>query len=339
MLEQLNHGRPTGTRSATIPAAVTGCAGYATLGVLLGCISSPAWADKGVILSSNTWKVDVRAVEPAASPAISIAGQQLSRQKQTWARFRGEVVFECQVRNGSIEAVNPVVKISRPVKTPTNWGNLQGFSQLINIPATQLTLKPADIRQANLAMTAGFARPGCFSVNWSAQFDKKGTVFTYRINPPSGVPNPIQTPPQNVQLDENMDDALLGQTRICCCSFEWNDVENNKIQPGETPVSIGNPTETVRDEVREAVGEEQASEYLKLIGIDWYAEDISNPNPVDQRDPKTGWEGTRELKQCTYQFVSVKNPDGSFSDKIKTNGPVPAGSQTNKPVATGFTIP
>lgn len=311
---------------------------FAALGILLVCSSLPAWADKGVVLSNNTWSVEVKAIEPEANPKITIAGKQVSRGKRTWARMRGEVSFQCQVRKGIIEAVNPVVSLARPVITPANWGNLQGFSQLINIPATQLTLKPADVRQTKLDLATGVARPGCFSVIWTARFDKKGTVFTYRVNPSSG-PNPIQNPPQNVQLDENMNDTLLGQNRICCCSFELNDVANNKLKQGETPSSVADPTETLRDEIRELISVERRSEYLKYIGVDWFAENISNPNPKDQRDPKTSWEGTHHLKQCSYQIARVKKPDGTFFNKIKTNGPIPPGSKTNKPVATTFKIP
>ena len=308
---------------------------FAALAIVLTYPSLPAWADKGVILSNNIWSVEVRAIEPQANPEIMILGHKISRAKHTWARMRARVSFQCQARKGIIEAVNPVISLVRPVLTPKKWGNLQGFSQLINIPATKLTLKPADIRQAKLDLSTGFSRPGCFSVIWTARFDKKGTVFTYQVNPSSG-PNPIQNPPQNVQLDENMNDTLLGQTRICCCSFLLSDVKNNKLKQGEIILSTAAPTETIPEEFWKFT---RASEYLKYIGIDWFAENISNPNPVDQRDPKTSWQGTHQLKQCTYQTVKIKRPGGAFSIRIKTNGPIPPGSKTNKPVATSFTIP
>lgn len=323
-------------RTAPALADIAKSTGFAAL--IIVCSSLPAWAEKGVVLSNNTWNVEVKAVEPAANPKIKILSHQESRAKHVWARLRGAISFQCQVRNGVIEAVNPVISLARPSKTPFRWRNLQAFAHVINIAATQLTLKPADIRQARLDLTTGFARPGCFSVVWTARFDKKGTVITYRLNPATGV-NPTQNPPHNVQLDENMDDTLIGQTRICCCSFELSEVANNKPKPGETPLSVKEPTEKLRAGILELIGEEKAGDYLKYIGIDWFAENISSPNPKDQHDPKTGWEGKHDLKQCTYQGMQVKMTNGHLDDRIKTNGPIPPGSKTNKPVATSFTIP
>lgn len=279
-------------------------------GLVLSCLVSVAcWTaasraaePAGILLAKYRWDASPEAWEPAANPAIQIAGHAISRDEHRWAAFAGKVSFECRLIGDAVWAVNPLPEEDAPKRTPKAWDSAE-LLNLLGGPLGDVEITNGKIQRADWEIDPLYRRPGCFALRWRARMEKSGGVFSY--TPPVDNPlNPLSPNAFTTPLDGDMDDQLTGLTEICCCAW---DLAVPVAQAGDQLGSEPEPSAEV------PAGPElvDAPAFAAAYGVDWVATPMRSPDPQTWGDAETQWRGTYELKSCTWEFVQVVNPDGS----------------------------